>query len=275
VVPVGLALLTGSTIWMATMSPDTSRWVIAAMLAGRGVGIGLAMMPAMSSAYITLAPSLISRATSISNTVQRVAGGLGVAILATILTGRIAAHLPPLPAGASASVGGNLASSHLPAALKTMLEAQVARGFDDTFWVAAGLSLVAFPMAVLLRRPLRPEVVRAFALRQLGEGIVLGAAARRLDARAGARNGTAPRVESRAAQAVLTEGARARLGRGFSMLRAGTNAAGLVPQPPVSPVVRAVFVLTLVAALVGTAVLIAHGYQAATVPRLPLPVGTA
>jgi EmrB/QacA subfamily drug resistance transporter len=275
VVPVGLILLTGSTIWMATMAPDTPRWVIAAMLAGRGLGIGMAMMPAMSSAYVTLAPALISRATSVSNTVQRVAAALGVAIVATILTGRVAAHLPPLPAALAGPVQGSLAAAHLPANLKAVLEAQVAKGFDDTFWVAAGLSLVAFPMAVLLRRPVSPEAVRAFAMRQLGEGIILGAAARRFAARPPATNGAAPRPDRRAAGQVLAEVACTRLRRGLTLLRPGASPAGLVPQPPLSAAVRAVFVVVLVASLVGTALLVGHGYEAATVPRLPLPPGPA
>ena len=68
---IGLALLTLATVWMATLAPDTPRWVVAAMLAGRGFGIGLSMMPAISSAYVTLAPALIAAqdlllATSIS-----------------------------------------------------------------------------------------------------------------------------------------------------------------------------------------------------------------
>src|SRR5262249_56980731 len=108
---------------------------------------------------ITLAPRLISRATSVSQVVNRVGSGLGVAIVATILSDRIEAHLPPLPRGASASAGGGLAAVHLPPAVKSVLLAQVARGFDDTFWVMAGLTLLCFPMALLLRRPLPPRSI--------------------------------------------------------------------------------------------------------------------
>src|SRR5262249_36838749 len=162
----------------------------------------------------------------------------------------------------------------------------VARGFDDTFWLAAGLSLFAFPMALLLRRPVRPAAVRAFAMRQLGEGIILGAAARRFAARPPATNGTAPRSDRRAAPPgpapaprpdrgaaglVRAEVARTRLRRGLTLLRPGASPAGLVPQPPLSAAVRALFVVVFAASLVGTALLVSHGYEAATVPRLPLP----
>jgi EmrB/QacA subfamily drug resistance transporter len=258
VVPFGLALLTLCSVWMATLAPDTPRWEVAMMVAGRGLGIGLSMMPSMSSAYVTLAPHLIARATSVSNTVQRVASALAVAIVATILAGRISAHLPG-SLGSAASSGGGLAGAHLPVAVKSMLLAQVARGFDDTFWVTVGLSLICFPMALLLRRSLRPEAVRAYALRQLAEGVLLGTAARRLD-------GALPRHASRGR---LVGGARSRLERGFTLLDAGTRASGLVPQAPVSPALWVLFAVMLVAALIGSVVAVLHGAQAPAVAPLP------
>src|SRR5215831_16314736 len=128
VVPAGLLVLTLCSVWMATLAPDTPRWVIAMMVAGRGLGIGLSMMPAMSSAYVTLAPHLIARATSVSNTVQRVASALAVAIVTTILAGRISAQLPGA-FGAAAASGQALPGGQVPAAVKTMVLAQVAKGF--------------------------------------------------------------------------------------------------------------------------------------------------
>jgi EmrB/QacA subfamily drug resistance transporter len=275
VVPFGLAVLTLASVWMATLTPDTPRWAVALMVAGRGAGIGLSIMPAMSSAYVTLPPHLIARATSVSNTVQRVASALAVAIVATILSDRVTAQLPPLPGGVSASAGGGLAGAHLPAAVKAVLLTQVARGFDDTFWVTVGLSLICFPMALLLRRSLPPGTVRAYALRQLAEGVILGAAARRLAAGRldGHRNGHGPasRLDPRGAGTVLAPAARSRLEKGFTILRAGTNASGLVPQAPLPRLVWALFGILLAAALAGTVLAVLHGYQPPNVPRLPLP----
>jgi EmrB/QacA subfamily drug resistance transporter len=259
VVPFGLAVLTLSSIWMATLTPATPRWAVAAMVAGRGLGIGLSIMPAMSSAYVTLPPTLIARATSVSNTVQRVASALAVAIVTTILADRIRAEVPGLPAAATAAASGDAAAVHLPAAVKTVLLAQVAKGYDNTFWVTVGLSLICFPMALLLRRSLRPQAVRAYALRQLAEGVILGAAARRLG-----RRGLPPAsvdLDPAAAREAFAGSARTRLERGFLILRAGTNASGLVPQAPLSPLVWTLFAVVMALALVGTIVAILHGYR--------------
>src|SRR5262249_60926635 len=103
-------------------------------------------------------------------------------VVAPIRSDRRAVLLPCLRNGAAASTGGGLAKLQLPAGVKTVLLAQVAKGFDDTFWLMAGMTLLCFPMALLLRRPLRPAAVRAFGFRQLTEGVILGAAARRVGA---------------------------------------------------------------------------------------------
>jgi EmrB/QacA subfamily drug resistance transporter len=258
VVPFGLALLTLCSVWMATLAPDTPRLEVALMVAGRGLGIGLSMMPAMSSAYVTLAPNLIARATSVSNTVQRVASALAVAIVTTILAGRIEAQLPG-PFGAAAASGAGLAGGQVPHALRTALLAQVAKGFDDTFWVTVGLSLICFPMALLLRRSLRPDAVRAYAMRQLVEGVILGTAVRRLNGR----------LAFPASRELLAGGARSRLQRGFAILRAGTGASGLVPQAPIAPVLWVAFAVLLAVALIGSAVAVLHGSQTPVVPPMP------
>ena len=65
--------------------------------------MGFTMMPALSAAYVTLRPQAIARATSVANVVQRVASGFGVAVMATILSNRIVAHLPPLPHGGASA----------------------------------------------------------------------------------------------------------------------------------------------------------------------------
>jgi hypothetical protein len=224
------------------------------------------MMPSMSTAFITLAPDRIARATSISNIVQRVASGLGIAIMATVLTNRISANLPRLPQG-SASAGGDLAAAHLPPAIKTIVLDQAAKGFNDTFWVSVGFVVIAFPMTLLLRRALTPGAVRSYAVRQASEGIVLGMAALRLR-EGGLKGSAAGNLDAGQAFRVFAEAAMARLQRAVTLLKAGTYASGLVPQPGLSLPRRVAFVVLLVAALVASAASIVHGYRPPSVPSL-------
>lgn len=269
VVPVGLTLVTAATVWMTTLTPTTPAWTIALMLIIRGCGMGFSFMPSMSAAYVTLAPARIARATSIANVVQRVASGLGIAIMATILTNRITANLPPLPRGAASAAGGDLAGANLPAAIKSVLLAQAAKGFDDAFWVGAALIVLAFPMTLLLRRALAPAVVRSYGIRQASEGIVLGLAA--LHLRDGRLNGAAAGLDPTQAFRILAAGAMTRLQRGLTLLKMGTNAAGLVPQPGVSRARRTSFGVLMVVAVALGAAAIVRGYQSPQVPQLPTP----
>ena len=274
VVPFGLAVVTAATIWMTTLTPTTSGALIGAMLALRGFGMGFSMMPSMSAAFITLAPDKIARATSVSNVVQRVASGLGIAIMATVLTNRISANLPRLPQGSGVPGSGDFASAHLPPAVKTVLLEQATKGFNETFWVGAGLVLIAFPMTLLLRRALTPEAVRSYAVRQASEGIVLGMAALKL--RDGHFNGSFLGTADRpAAFKVFAGAAMTRLQKAMTLLKAGTNASGLVPQPGLSLGRRVAFVVVLLAALTASVLAIVHGYQVAQVPSLATPPARA
>jgi EmrB/QacA subfamily drug resistance transporter len=267
VIPVGLVLLVGSTLWMTTLTYDMSSTTIVAMLFLRGMGMGFCMMPSMSAAYVTMAPGLIAGATSVANVVQRVASGLGIAIMATVLSARINANLPALPSGAAAPNGSNLAGAHLAAPIKQLLLQQTTKAFDDTFWVAAGLTVLAFPLTLLLRRALRPQEVRRYAVRQLGEGVVLGAAARRL--RGGPAGSLSQQIEPAAAFRVLSDAAVTRLRTGQVLLRSGTSASGLVPQPAPSLALRLTFGVVALAALVAMGATTAFGLRAAQVPQLP------
>src|ERR687886_607954 len=94
-VPVilGLVLVTVSTWFLAQITATTTgedlRWV----LAMRGAGMGLMMMP-LSTHILNSAPrNLVSRVTSLTSALQNVVGSLAIAGLATILQNQVAAHM--------------------------------------------------------------------------------------------------------------------------------------------------------------------------------------
>ena len=267
VVPIGLAIVTGGTVWMTTLAASTPAWQVALMVGLRGIGMGCTMMPAMSSAYVTLQPRQIARATSVANVVQRVAAALGVAVMATILSNRITANLPALPRGVTAASGAGIGGAHIPAPLKSYLLTQAAKGYDDTFWVTVGLVLLGFPLALLLRKAIPPEEVRAYAMQQLGQGLILGAAARRV--RDGRLNGLTGKIDRPSAYRLLAASATRRLETGGMLIRAGTAAAGLVPKNGLSRRHRAVVAVVFLAALAGLVVAFLHGYQTPVVPPPP------
>jgi EmrB/QacA subfamily drug resistance transporter len=124
---IGGLLLTAATIPFVLIEANTSYLVIGAAMAVRGVGIGLAIMPAMTAAFSVLTREQINDATPQLTVLQRVGGSLGTAIIAVVLQEKTT-H-----AGLHAT----------PSAL--------AGAFGQTFWWVMGLTLIALvPTAALM-----------------------------------------------------------------------------------------------------------------------------
>ena len=151
----GVIALIAATLLLTGVTPATDDWTWIVITSARGLGMGFAMMPNFAAAYVTLASPAIARATAVSNTLQRISSSFGIAVLATIVEGRIAAHMTPHP-----FLGH--ASSASRAVLANAARTAAARGFDDTFWLAAGIATLALPASLLLRRPI-PEGERLLA----------------------------------------------------------------------------------------------------------------
>src|SRR5919202_19933 len=181
-VPVilGLVLVTISTWFLAQITATTTgedlRWV----LAMRGAGMGLMMMP-LSTHILNSAPrNLVSRVTSLTGALQNVVGSLAIAGLATILQNQVAAHMATArsavaaysraaiqdatasqqPSGTpvpSTGAGGHVT---LPPAVEaniqhfatTAFPNAAATAFDNTFMVAAVAAAVGVLLALTLRR---------------------------------------------------------------------------------------------------------------------------
>ena len=99
---VGLGVTLLTTIPFVGLHADTSYAVLAAAMVGRGLGIGLTMMPAMTAAYARLRPEDIAHATPQLNVLQRVGGAIGTALLTVVLQHGLTsgAHTPDAAASA-------------------------------------------------------------------------------------------------------------------------------------------------------------------------------
>jgi MFS family permease len=135
IVLFGTSVLAVSSFIMATATVSTDRTAWMLMLGLRGLGGAFCMMPVTSAAYVTIAPALLSRATAVLQTIQRLGMSFGTAVIASVAQARVA-HAEHLAA--------------LPAVLSTQA------GLKEAMWFAAGTALLAIPGAALLRRPLPP-----------------------------------------------------------------------------------------------------------------------
>src|SRR2546423_3382877 len=99
----GISLMTLATVPLVGVRPTGSYAWLAGVLLIRGVGFGCSMMPAMASAYAVLRRDQVPEATSVLNTLQRLGGSIGTALLAVVLSDQASAVL-----GSGAPGGGLL-----------------------------------------------------------------------------------------------------------------------------------------------------------------------
>jgi EmrB/QacA subfamily drug resistance transporter len=144
----GLALLFLGMLGFTQVGAHTSFWFLGSCQFLMGLGMGAAMMPAMSAAYQTLQRQQLARATTALNIIQRVGGSIGTALLSVILTHQLASRLP---AGGEGGLG---AARSIPPSARDRIAPDIAQAFGHTFWWSAGIiALAAIPALLLPRHP--------------------------------------------------------------------------------------------------------------------------
>jgi EmrB/QacA subfamily drug resistance transporter len=121
----GVIVTTLATIPFALIGAHTSILGLSVAMFIRGMGIGLAFMPAMAAAFAALDRSELADATPQMNVLQRVGGSIGTAVLAVVLQrALVGVHTP---AGAASAYG-------------------------TAFWASTGITALAIiPCIVLVR----------------------------------------------------------------------------------------------------------------------------
>ena len=91
----GVSVVIVATVPFLFVSAATSYWLIGTAMVFRGLGMGLAFMPATTAAFSVLSHDQINDASPQLNVIQRVGGSLGTAIVAVVLQAKLAATLGP------------------------------------------------------------------------------------------------------------------------------------------------------------------------------------
>jgi EmrB/QacA subfamily drug resistance transporter len=120
----GLILVLG-TLPFVLITATTSFALIGAAMIVRGIGVGLAIMPAMTAAFSVLTKDQVNDASPQLTVLQRVGGSLGTAIIAVVLQGQ---------------------TDHATTATAA------AAGFAHTYWWVMGVTLIALVPTLVLAR---------------------------------------------------------------------------------------------------------------------------
>jgi hypothetical protein len=123
----GFAVLAVATLGLLLITAATPLWLIAAILAGRSVAVGLVINPLLQALVQPLRPDQLGDASTLFNTWQRIAGSFGIGLVAALYASR-ARSLGPVAALHSAGLvlvaiaaTGALGALALPAVRNTAL----------------------------------------------------------------------------------------------------------------------------------------------------------
>jgi hypothetical protein len=150
VVPAGVVLGLAGLAAYTQVGAATPYAVLATALFVIGLGLGATFIPLMAAAYQGLPPAAIPSVTGTLNTVQRLGGSIGTALLAVTLQDAVTRRVPLRPG--VAGLHGAAVFGTLPPATRAQLAPALGHAFGAAFWFAFALTAVAIVPAVLLPR---------------------------------------------------------------------------------------------------------------------------
>jgi EmrB/QacA subfamily drug resistance transporter len=149
----GFVAIAATSLLLVFVQVDTPLWIVALVMAGRGLGVGLVIQPLLTGMLGGLPKRELAHANTLFNVGQRLGGSVGVSLLATLFSIRVADHVTAAlgPSAGSGSHVGSLAD--VPVALRSTVASAVLGGFHDTIWAAAAVAALGVVGALLLRVP--------------------------------------------------------------------------------------------------------------------------
>jgi hypothetical protein len=166
---VGAALVLAAMLWLSTVTPTTPLALAGSAMALWGLGIGLIMPILVVVVQNTVENRDLGTATASISFFRTMGGSFGVALFSAVLIARLNSLVGAVPShavlgdfpGVALLRAGAQALDLAPPAIRAAVAAAITRAFHDTLLVGAGLSLLAFVLALMLREvPLRTTVGR-------------------------------------------------------------------------------------------------------------------
>jgi EmrB/QacA subfamily drug resistance transporter len=145
----GFAAIALTSALLVLVTVSTPLWVIALVMAGRGLGVGLVIQPLLTGMLTGLPHRDLAHANTLFNVGQRLGGSIGVGLLATLFTARVAAHVHAVFGPSADTSSGSLAA--LPPAARARAAGAALAGFHETIWAAAAVAAVGVLGALLVR----------------------------------------------------------------------------------------------------------------------------
>lgn len=155
---VGVCLLAFSTWQFSHIDLQTPVSFIIFWNSVRSVGMGLAMMPAQTGLMSQIPQHKVGSASAMNNIISRVSGSFGIAVLAVIMTKRLAFHSAILTWNISGDSISDALNSGVPSASlfsslgQMIFQTSYVRSVNDIFILTGFITLCAVLPAILLKK---------------------------------------------------------------------------------------------------------------------------
>ena len=160
----GLTLTALSLYEMTGFTPQMDSWPIIRSGVVQGLGLGLVFVPLSTIAFATLEPRFRADATSLFSLVRNIGSSIGISIVTAALTRNVQINHAELgafiqPYNPVLTKAFPAAASGDPTTLQTLdglVNIQAAMiSYVDDFYLMMWVTLLAMPLALILRRPAR------------------------------------------------------------------------------------------------------------------------
>ncbi|GAC57876.1 putative drug resistance transporter [Gordonia hirsuta DSM 44140 = NBRC 16056] len=145
----GLVLILIGVSIFTTVGAEPNYVLLCSALFVQGLGMGMTMMPIMSSALASLRGPQVADGSTMLNAIQQTAASIGTAVITVIFTGLLLGTTRQTLVAASSDIPG---MPKPPAELVQAAQIDAANGFGTTFIVAAALVACCFIPAFFLPR---------------------------------------------------------------------------------------------------------------------------
>ncbi|WP_068775013.1 DHA2 family efflux MFS transporter permease subunit [Paenibacillus sp. FJAT-26967] len=145
-VVIGLGLVSAATYQYSQVDATTVGKDLIVPLIMAGAGMGMMTMPMNTHLFNKAPRHLVSRVTSLTNSMQQVVNSLSVAALVTILSARVTFRTSELKAAAAAGT-----TAPTPEMIQQATAELAANSFADTFGVMVVVAIIGAILGLLLR----------------------------------------------------------------------------------------------------------------------------
>jgi EmrB/QacA subfamily drug resistance transporter len=145
----GTAVMAAGLLMFLTLRVDTPLWQAFIYMAVIGVGLGLAMQPLIIGAQNAVDPRDLGAGTSTATFSRALGGTVGVAVLGSLMTNRLAAELPAFGSG-KLSLNEPSVILALPEPVRAAIQEGFVNALHPLFLVAALASMVAVVLTLAL-----------------------------------------------------------------------------------------------------------------------------